>query len=68
MKRYRITNNELAEKLGRLPGSISRLRRSEQLPAVGGEEIDRLAIAMTEILRDRGIEHEIKSKDLISFD
>lgn len=49
MARRKVTNKALAEKLGSHPVSISRLKAQDTLPAIGGEEIERIRAAISEL-------------------
>lgn len=49
MARRKITNKALAESLGSHPVSISRLKAQDTLPAIGGEEIERIRAAITSL-------------------
>lgn len=51
MARRKITNKALAEKLGSHPVSVSRLKTSDTLPAIGGEEVEKIRAAITELSR-----------------
>lgn len=52
MARRKITNKDLAEKLGSHPVSISRLKAPDILPAIGGEEIERIRAAINELSQE----------------
>jgi putative transcriptional regulator len=45
----KITNKALAGKLGVHPTSISRLKSQDVLPAIGGDEIEKIRLAITEL-------------------
>jgi putative transcriptional regulator len=49
MARRKITNRALAEKLGSHQVSISRLKAQDTLPAIGGEEVERIRVAINEL-------------------
>lgn len=68
MERHRITNKELAAKIGRHETAVSRLRSADTLPAIGGEGIVRISIALTELLQERGYHASVLPKDLIRFE
>jgi DNA-binding Xre family transcriptional regulator len=47
MARNKITNKELAEYLGMRPNSITDLRKADSMPRINGEQLDRIASAIT---------------------
>lgn len=68
MERYRVTNKELGDRLGRHATAISRLRQAEKLPAIGSDDIEELADAISKLLHERGIDDQVTAKDLIGFE
>lgn len=52
LARRRITNKALAKKLGIHPTNISRIKSRDLLPAIGGDEIERYRVAITELSAD----------------
>jgi DNA-binding Xre family transcriptional regulator len=67
MARSRITNRELAQYLSRHETSISRMKNSDTMPRMDGEELNSLCNALTAILRNRGQELVISHQDLLDF-
>lgn len=53
LARRKITNKALAEKMGVHPTNISRLKSRDTLPAIGGDEIERFRIAITDLSREQ---------------
>jgi DNA-binding Xre family transcriptional regulator len=53
MARRKITNKALAEKLGSHQVSISRLKAQDTLPAIGGEEVERIRVAINDLSQAR---------------
>jgi putative transcriptional regulator len=49
LARRKITNKALAEKMGIHPTNVSRLKSRDILPAIGGGEIERFRVAITEL-------------------
>ena len=47
MARWHITNAELAEKMGRHPTSISRLRTARSMPRMNGADLQALCDALS---------------------
>ena len=68
MERHRITNRELAIKLGKHETAISRLKLAKTLPAIGGEEVISISDALTELLQARGYDVQVSPKELLSFE
>lgn len=54
MARGRITNRELAERLQKHETSISRMKNSDTMPRMDGDELNSLCNALTELFRERG--------------
>lgn len=54
MARGRITNRELAQRLHRHETSISRMKNSDTMPKMDGDELNSLCNVLTQILRERG--------------
>ena len=54
MARGRITNRELAERLHKHETSISRMKNSDIMPRMDGDELNSLCNALMAILRERG--------------
>lgn len=52
LARRKVTNAALAEKIGRHPTAVSRLKSQDILPAIGGEEISKICDAITELTVD----------------
>lgn len=67
MARYRIGTNELAEELGYLPGSISKLKSRDDMPRIDGETLANLCDAMNRIIHARGITEVVTPGDLIEY-
>ncbi|OWY63383.1 hypothetical protein B7486_53425 [cyanobacterium TDX16] len=65
MARGRITNRELAQHLHRHETSISRMKNSDTMPRMDGEELNSLCSALTQILRERGLDVVITHVDLM---
>ena len=59
-------NRELAEVMGRHEGSISRLKKWDKMPELGGDDLDDLCNALTQILKSKGIEKTVYPSDLLS--
>lgn len=68
MTRYRVSNRELATKMGKHHTAIARLRTSKELPALKGSEFERIASSITDLLHDREINAEVTVQDLIGFE
>lgn len=54
MARGRITNRELAERLQKHETSISRMKNSDTMPRMDGDELNSLCNTLTELFRERG--------------
>lgn len=54
MARGRITNRELAQRFHRHETSISRMKNSDTMPKMDGDELNSLCNVLTQILRERG--------------
>ena len=65
MARGRITNRELAQRLHRHETSISRMKNSDTMPKMDGDELNILCNVLTEMLKERGQEVVITHVDLI---
>jgi putative transcriptional regulator len=62
MARHRISNKELAAYLDMRPNSITDLKRAESMPRINGEQLDRIAAAVTALSK---IGESIKGIDLL---
>jgi DNA-binding Xre family transcriptional regulator len=62
MARHRISNKELAEYLDMRPNSITDLKKAESMPRINGEQLDRIAAAITALSR---INESVKGIDLL---
>lgn len=49
----KVTNKALADKLGVHPTSVSRLKSQDILPAIGGNEIEKIRVALTELSQEK---------------
>lgn len=65
MARGRITNRELAQRLHRHETSISRMKNSDTMPKMDGDELNSLCNVLTEILKERGQDVVITHVDLM---
>ncbi len=65
MARGRITNRELAERLQKHETSISRMKNSDVMPRMDGDELNSLCNALTAIFRERGQAVVITHMDLM---
>lgn len=65
MARGRITNRELAERLQKHETSISRMKNSDTMPRMDGDELNSLCNALTELFRERGQDVVITHVNLI---
>lgn len=65
MARGRITNRELAQRLHRHETSISRMKNSDTMPKMDGDELNILCNVLTEMLKERGQEVVITHVNLI---
>lgn len=65
MARGRITNRELAERLQKHETSISRMKNSDSMPRMDGDELNSLCNALTELFRERGQDVVITHVDLM---
>ena len=66
MARGRITNRELAERLQKHETSISRMKNSDTMPRMDGDELNSLCNALTELFRERGQDVVITHVDLMA--
>lgn len=67
MSRYRISNRDLAEALGRHETSVSRLKSGDSMPRLNGKELSQLCDALTQVLKDNGERHVITHVDLFEY-
>lgn len=65
MARGRITNRELADRLHKHETSISRMKNSDTMPRMDGDELNSLCKALTTIFRERGQDVVITHMDLM---
>jgi putative transcriptional regulator len=65
MARGRITNRELAQRLHRHETSISRMKNSDTMPKMDGDELNILCNVLTEMLKERGQDVVITHVELI---
>ena len=52
MARRKVTNRALAEKLGKHPVTVARLKAQDVLPEIGGSSIERIRAAITDLTQD----------------
>ncbi len=52
MARRKITNKALAEKLGKHPVSIARLKAQDTLPEIGSAAIEEIRVAITDLSKE----------------
>jgi putative transcriptional regulator len=52
MAHRRITNKALAERLGKHPTTIARLKAQDALPEIGGAAIEEIRAAITELSQE----------------
>lgn len=68
MARYRISNKELAQELGRSPTSISHLKNSDTMPRMDGHELGALCLALSRLASlDTGKQVCITHLDLFEY-
>ncbi|MBW4469243.1 MAG: helix-turn-helix transcriptional regulator [Stenomitos rutilans HA7619-LM2] len=53
MAHRKITNKALAERLGKHPTTIARLKAQDTLPEIGNAAIEEIRVAITELSKDR---------------
>lgn len=49
----KLTNKALADKLGIHPTSVSRLKSQDILPAIGGDEIEKIRVAIAQLSQEK---------------
>lgn len=52
MARRKITNKALADRLGKHPTTIARLKAQDTLPEIGGEAIEDIRVAITDLSQE----------------
>jgi putative transcriptional regulator len=62
MARHKITNKELAVYLDMRPNSITDLKKADSMPRINGEQLDRIAAAITALSK---INEFVKGVDLL---
>ena len=67
MDLIRISNRELAQKLGKHETSVSRMKNSEKMPRMGADEIGSLCDALNDLYEERGFEASITPNDLLEY-
>ncbi|MBD2156271.1 XRE family transcriptional regulator [Leptolyngbya sp. FACHB-16] len=53
MAKRKITNKALADKIGKHPVTVARLKSQDTLPEIGGEAIEQIRAAISELSQDR---------------
>lgn len=67
MARAKISNRELAAELGRHETSISKMKTTDTMPRMDGEDLSALCKALTRLCQARGIEKPVTPNDLIEW-
>ena len=67
MARYRIGTNELAEEMGYLPQSVSKLRGKDSMPRLDGDALTNLCDAINRVIREKGGTDTVFPADLIEY-
>lgn len=68
MARYKISNVELGNVLGKHVTTIARLKRDDVMPQLKSSEIDELCNALTRLLERKNIEKEVTYSDLFQHE
>jgi putative transcriptional regulator len=53
MAHRKVTNKALAEKLGKHPTTIARLKAQDTLPEIGNDAIEEIRVAITELSKEK---------------
>lgn len=67
MARYRIGTNELAEQMGYLPQSVSKLRGKDSMPRLDGDALANLCDSINRVIKKKGGTDVVSPTDLIEY-
>ncbi|MCT7981575.1 helix-turn-helix domain-containing protein [Laspinema olomoucense] len=67
LARYRVGTGELADQLGYVPQSVSKLKAKDTMPRIDGDTLAAICTAINKILREKGISDTITPGDLIEY-